>query len=838
MGLISRNRKFKEQNYLTKKNHIIFSAYFSSIVLCSIILLADAAQNDQISSNCNPKDNPSNCLNTPRPSRSPRDEQQQRPPPASESLKFLINWLFGPPAPTVSPFTKNSFVNSDNKKEASIGASEKDTAASSVSSLKNAEKSNSSDDKSDAGQQRAKKNIEITDIQASIGTELHSSQLHGDPSQVNLKHELDLVEKFDQSVKQRPHALLKSDKNTISRTGRLKREQYKPIKVPYTTSKTNTMNNNLFRQRQLLVNPFEQQQMMALQQQQAAAAAMLHQQQMDNLLAASGNRYSLLDDYDREDDDDSDEDSDEFDDFTRFGPPLVEHHHMYLRDGLPPQIPIPPFQRKLGWGLRRRSVSDKKKQETRKSENRESETRRESDSKRGQKKYKNRASMRNGQWFLDDYDLNSEFYDKPQERKNLPLHLRNSNDHVERPELDEEEHFNRQDENNDRRRDVESKFRGDMEHFYRQEEGESTSESSSTTEAGGESSVAPPVADATTEEGGSSTTEGGSSSTTAGGSSVAPPVGDVTTEAGGSSSTTAGGSSTTSGGNSSTTSSGSSTTAGSSTPIPDASETPIGDSSTTEAMNSTSDSSTTESSETGSTTEQSSTNSSNTTTQAPKPKPPYKATLNCRCGAQSVRGHEVDHGTVVRSSTNPWLVAIANKTGHMCSGSIVNDRFILTSKSCVRDASPGSLKVTPGLATRNSKTLSVTKITSNKNTNIALLQLNSAIKPSSDMRPVCLPIGKRYAGQYSTGKLVTFKRTASNLQMIDTEVSILAKNNSRCMSTSKHTLCAGPPGTMKCGGDTGGILMVYRGGYSYEQIGVVAGTVGCRTSKMPGVYTG
>lgn len=710
-------------------------------------------------------------------------------PRQSERLTQFINWLFGPPDPA------RKLLKQGDEKSQIAGPDFEANATSSIS--------NNDNGKSEA---RNKRSIEITDIQASIGTEVDTSKLSGDPSQVNLKEELETVEEFEKSQQLPRTKKILPRKSASSHSRRLKRDPYKPVKVPYVTTPTPDKNlNNLFQKRQLLMNPLDPQHqaIMALQQQQAAAAAaaLIHRQQMDSILNGGSRISSILDDYDR-DDDDSDEESDEFDDFSKHGiHNPMEHHHIgpFYRAGLPPPIPPPhPFLRKVGWGLGRRSLTDK-----------ESKT---GQSKKKSVKGRNRggkpgrpASLKSGKWFLDDYDLNSEFFDRPYLRKNTPEHLLDAHD--ETLELDEEEHHARHNQENydDESQETKSNLehlehKGDLEYIYR--------EFKDSLCKGNECLQSRQMTSSTT--GGSSSTTGGSSSTTGGtgSSSTTGGTGSSTTTGGtGSSSTTGGtGSSSTTGGT------GSSTTGGSS-------------SSTTRRTTTTTRRTTT-------------TTRRTTTATTPKPKPPYKATLNCRCGTQSVRGEGIGEGVVVRFNVNPWLVAISNSSGHMCSGSIINDRFILTSKQCVRSAKPQSLTVTAGLTSKMAVNYTVSKITVNPKVNIALLQLNSTIKPSHRMRPVCLPIGKRYAGQYSTGMIITFKKGTppTTLQMVDTEVAIM--NGTNCSSKAPGTFCAGPPGSIKCGGDTGGVLMVYRGGYSYEQIGVVAGTVGCRATKTPGVYTG
>jgi len=48
----------------------------------------------------------------------------------------------------------------------------------------------------------------------------------------------------------------------------------------------------------------------------------------------------------------------------------------------------------------------------------------------------------------------------------------------------------------------------------------------------------------------------------------------------------------------------------------------------------------------------------------------------------------VGDGTIIRTMVNPWLVAVSSKQNgnsvHLCSGSIINNKYVLTSKQCVR----------------------------------------------------------------------------------------------------------------------------------------------------------
>jgi len=53
------------------------------------------------------------------------------------------------------------------------------------------------------------------------------------------------------------------------------------------------------------------------------------------------------------------------------------------------------------------------------------------------------------------------------------------------------------------------------------------------------------------------------------------------------------------------------------------------------------------------------------------------------CGAQSVRLHMLEDGTVVKIKNNPWLVQILKDRRHLCTGSIISNKYILTSKQCL-----------------------------------------------------------------------------------------------------------------------------------------------------------
>jgi len=174
--------------------------------------------------------------------------------------------------------------------------------------------------------------------------------------------------------------------------------------------------------------------------------------------------------------------------------------------------------------------------------------------------------------------------------------------------------------------------------------------------------------------------------------------------------------------------------------------------------------------------------------------------------------------------THPWLVQISSKNKHLCSGSILNDRYIITAASCIDMYEKRNLRIISGLQLRNPTVFSVTKVAIHPkydpttfSNNLALLRLSERAKPSRLMRPICLPLGQSKFPHHTAHLITWLQRTHNggrvkgmktrNPQLLQTEVELL--NSTTCQSRvtaavegvqiSNGTLCTSPPAQQKCG---------------------------------------
>ncbi|XP_035704899.1 uncharacterized protein LOC110846560 isoform X2 [Folsomia candida] len=627
--------------------------------------------------------------------------------------------------------------------------------------------------------------IQITDIQHAVGAEINEDDLNSDPAQVNLQEELEAIDRLE--------------KNLTDNSMRAKRDasssKFRQLNIPYGHDVSSSNRINTLSKRQLLLSPGEQQ-MFALRQQELAAAAMLQQQP---LLSRYNNRY--IDDY--YDDDSSYEDSDEYyDNFNRNGlHPIMQA----MRHG----VRIPPIHHPYGIG--RRSLPDDQglagghaSSSSRAKQGRGNSKLSKTMGVRGDSSYLGPISKA-GRWgTIEDYDLSSA-PNKLTSRNGMPSRSGGGSRSGESVGEKHKEIFSAA----ENRRNM---AKGRSELLGRQDSQDvniSTTSSPvpadiTTTEIPSEGSVTESPTPAATIPDPDETEE------TPGEHEEQTPISEPTT-----------------------------------TPIPSSTDeseeetsTPVSSSSPPTPVSEAPSTQVSEISKPKPTI--------TTTTVKPQPAnlPPYHQTLNCRCGMQSVRGHDIGENTIIRAMVNPWLVAVRTKKKHLCSGSIINNKYILTSKSCVKGAR--GLIATAGIGSGIPKNFSIIHVNEHSTRNIALLRVKPAISPNFAMRPICLPISESSERNINTGTgiLVTFKKSSlrgsSGLQLVQTEVPMLSSakcTNSPGGSAGSRNICPGPPGTMKCGGDSGGILQMYQKGYSYEQIGVVSTTVGCRAHKTPGVYT-
>ncbi|XP_048824087.1 LOW QUALITY PROTEIN: transmembrane protease serine 4 [Lagopus muta] len=228
--------------------------------------------------------------------------------------------------------------------------------------------------------------------------------------------------------------------------------------------------------------------------------------------------------------------------------------------------------------------------------------------------------------------------------------------------------------------------------------------------------------------------------------------------------------------------------------------------------------------------------------------------LLCSSCGESVRTPRVLGGRPAAIEAWPWQVSLRYRGEHICGGSIIDPRWILTAAHCFRN-NPiiPSWRVKAGSHVLSGPaTLTVEKVflaermpTSPNNNDIALVKLQVPLRISDSTKPICLPyfdeelepgtplwvIGWGYTQQ--NGKL------SETLQQAEVRLSSVQRCNLEAYhgKVTQKMLCAGLPegGVDTCQGDSGGPLL-----YSnrhWQVVGIVSWGFGCGTPSTPGVYT-
>uniref|UniRef100_A0A2A4IY89 Peptidase S1 domain-containing protein n=1 Tax=Heliothis virescens TaxID=7102 RepID=A0A2A4IY89_HELVI len=239
-----------------------------------------------------------------------------------------------------------------------------------------------------------------------------------------------------------------------------------------------------------------------------------------------------------------------------------------------------------------------------------------------------------------------------------------------------------------------------------------------------------------------------------------------------------------------------------------------------------------------------------------------KINASCECG---IAGHNrrIVGGTTVQPHAYPWLVSLMLGPKLHCGGAIITDLHILTAGHCITfgvhyrdltvyvgmhdrlDTSYVTMHVENGVKHPHFTSNAVRDIN-----DIAVLTLDTKLKFSEKVRPICLPedsmdfrnLPLTVAGWGKTRQ----GALTSSRYLLETKVQIVDSDKCKKSAIYRDNLvgdtmmCAYSLGKDACQGDSGGPLFsTHRRSYNkkWYQVGIVSWGIDCAMPDYPGVYT-
>ncbi|KAL5279431.1 hypothetical protein ACFFRR_003820 [Megaselia abdita] len=200
----------------------------------------------------------------------------------------------------------------------------------------------------------------------------------------------------------------------------------------------------------------------------------------------------------------------------------------------------------------------------------------------------------------------------------------------------------------------------------------------------------------------------------------------------------------------------------------------------------------------------------------------------------------------------PHQISLQHRSGHICGGSIISPKWILTAAHCTNGGKAATFKVRVGSseAAKGGEMIQVAKIVQHKQFNYSsvdydysLLELSQEINFDDTKQAIKLPEGDEGDTDGVVVKVSGWGNTQSSESrswLREAEVPLVnsdlcSKKYEKYGGITPRMICAGymEGGKDACQGDSGGPLFTNDG----VLIGVVSWGYGCARPDFPGVYS-
>ncbi|XP_036595508.1 serine protease 42-like [Trichosurus vulpecula] len=227
---------------------------------------------------------------------------------------------------------------------------------------------------------------------------------------------------------------------------------------------------------------------------------------------------------------------------------------------------------------------------------------------------------------------------------------------------------------------------------------------------------------------------------------------------------------------------------------------------------------------------------------------------------------KVFHGHPATPTKHPWQVSLQIYGQHICGGALIDAEWVLTAAHCVLWNYNYTVKLgdISYYTSKNSTIAAVKDILIHPSysdfiiirNDIALVHLESPVKFTQKIQPICLPSNKFDLKNGTQCWVAGWGRTKENnndshpLVLLETDLYLLERNYCNqmlrkflfisqfvTMVNSKMICAYHPEGKDACQGDSGGALACEVGEHTWVQVGIVSWGIGCGKPEIPGVYT-